>query len=194
MPIGRLRALDNEGAPMRRLSRLAILLTLVVPLSVVMLVSPSGAQGPPGPQGPSGTPGPHGPHGFKPVKIACTTLSGNAASSSNPPTISGCNHQNVTGGAGTFPAGSIGASPAGNTTVSWQSGGATTIQYASTVPQAQGDKCGPDPTSPGNQQTEVILHGSVQPPGNGGVKGAVHAKICLTSTGDMSLLSGPFKL
>ena len=184
---------------MRRLSRLAILLTLVVPLSVLMLVSPSGAQVQPGQQGPAVQSGPtstppHGPHGFKPVKIACTTLSGNAASSSNPPTISGCNHQNVSGGAGIFPAGSIGASPAGNTTVSWQSGGATTIQYASTVPQARGDKCGPDPSSPGNQQTEVILHGSVQPPGSGGVKGAVHAKICVTATGDLSLLSGQFKV
>jgi hypothetical protein len=135
---------------------------------------------------------PPGPRGGRPVKVACATLSGNAASTSNPPTISSCNHPNITGGLGTFPPGGLDAS--GTTTVSWQSGRSTTFQYTTTVPQRRGDRCGADPTSPGNKETEVILHGSVQPPGSGGVKGAVRAKFCLTSTGDISLLSGQFVL
>ncbi len=140
----------------------------------------------------SATPGPTGSRGARPVKVECATLSGNAASSSNPPTISDCNHPNVTGGVGFFPPGGLDAS--GNTTVTWRSGGSTTIEYTSTVPQSKGDRCGADPTSPGSKETEVILHGSVQPPGSGGVKGAVRAKICLTSTFDMRLLSGRFDL
>ena len=181
---------------MRRPLSLVVLPSLIIPLSVGMTLTPASAASLPV-QGhatadSANPPGPKGPHVPKPVKIACTALSGNAASSANPPTISGCNHSNVTGGSGVFPAGGLGAS--GATTVSWQSGGSTSIQYSSTVPQSKGDKCGPDPTSPGNKETEVILHGSVQPPGSGGVKGAVRARICLTSTLDMSLLSGQFKL
>jgi hypothetical protein len=152
--------------------------TLVIPLVVGTTLAPADAQDHPG---------------LRPAKVVCTTLSGNDASSTNPPTISGCNRPNVTGGSGTFPPGGLDAS--GTTSVTWRAGGRTFIQYSSTVPQSRGDKCGPDPTKPGDQRTEAILHGTVQPQGSGGVHGALRAKICVTSTLDMSLLPGQsFKL
>jgi hypothetical protein len=124
-------------------------------------------------------------------------LSGNAASPTNPPTISGCNMPNVTGGFGTFAAGGLGLS--GNATVTWNGTGTTTFSYSTTAPN--GDKCPMDSTSPGNRQTEEILHGAVRsntetnPATDGGVKAAVTAKVCVTSTLDLSLLPPkPFKL
>jgi hypothetical protein len=112
---------------------------------------------------------------------------GNVSGTPTFPTIGGCNQTAVTGGSGTF-SGFTGAS--GHITITWATNGTTTAAYSSTAPK--GNKCPIDSTVPGGttKQTEIILHGSVQPPGNGGVKGALHTKLCLTSTFDLSLLAG----
>ena len=165
---------------MRR-SRLFVLATLAVPALVAGLVLPSAAYA-------------KGPKTPKPVRVTCTHLSGNVATTIN---ISGCNEPIATGGSGTFPGGSLGTS--GNATVTWNGTGTTTFSYTSTIPTKS--HCPADSTNPGHQQTEAILHGVVRsntetsPSTDGGVKAAVTAKICVTSTLDLSLLPPkPFKL
>jgi len=142
-----------------------------------------------------------GPKTAKPVRVTCTSLSGNAGTGI---TISGCNEPNVTGGTGTFPGGTLGTS--GNATVTWAGGlGTTTFSYSSTVlpSTTKADKCPVDPTSPtaGTKKTEAILHGAVRsnteanPSTDGGVKAAVTAKLCVDSTLNVTLLPPkPFKL
>ena len=128
--------------------------------------------------------------GPKPVKVTCTTLGGNTASTAN---LSSCSQMSTTGGSGSFP-GTVFATHAtsGNATVTWTGTGSTSFHYTTSIPQSRGNKCGT-----GN--TEAILHGAVS--GNSpstftGVKGAVHAKVCIDSSGNLSLLkgSGPFKI
>ncbi len=121
--------------------------------------------------------------------VACTSLSGNAADGANPPTLDGCSQVADTGGSGVLSGG--GLAQAGNTTVTWRAGGTISFRYTSTVPQAKGDQCPADPTSPGNKETEVVLRGSALSPGNGSLR----AKVCITSTLDVTLLPGTsFKL
>jgi hypothetical protein len=169
---------------MRRSHRLLILTGLAVPVLVAGLVVPNAYA--------------KGPKTQKPVRVTCTMLSGNAASPTNPPTLSKCNEPAVTGGSGQFlAAGGLGIS--GNATVTWNGTGTTTFSYSTTAPK--GDKCPMDSTSPGNRQTEEILHGVVRsntetnPATDGGVKAAVTAKICVTSALDLTLLPPkPFML
>jgi hypothetical protein len=138
-----------------------------------------------------------GPKGPKPVKVTCTTVSGNVSGVPTPPTISGCTPTSATGGMGTF-SGFVGGS--GNLVVTWNGGaeGTTSAAYSSTEPS---------PTSKGNKcakvaagDIEAILHGSVtgnSPAGGSpGVKAALHAKICVDTNFNLSLLpgSGPFKI
>ena len=144
---------------------------LAVPALVAGLVIPSVAYA----KGP----------GPKPVKVTCTTLSGNVSNVPTPPTISGCNMPTATGGSGTF-SGFTGQS--GSLTITWNGTGSTTANYSATIPQSKGNKC---PTG----QTEAILHGSVTGntptgTGNAGVKGSLRAKVCLDSGGNLSLLQG----
>jgi hypothetical protein len=132
---------------------------------------------PPVATGPSGT-------GF-----VCTDLSGNAANPANPPTLTGCSQGAPAGSAGNLPVGGLAQS--GRTVVTWSSGATISFQYTTTVPQGKGDLCAADPTSPGNKETEVVLRGTLLAPGSG----MVRAKVCVTSTLDVSLLPGTsFKL
>ena len=80
----------------------------------------------------------------------------------------------------------------GSATVTWNGTGTTTFKYSASLPQSSGNKCAKVAAG----DIEAIIHGSVQPPGNGGVKGAVHAKTCVATDGSLSLLpgSGPFKI
>ena len=127
-------------------------------------------------------------HGPKPVKVTCTTLAGTDTTTA---TLTGCSQAGTTGGSGTFP-GSVFATSAtsGDATVTWTGTGSTSFHYTTSLPQS--GKCG-------TGGTEAILHGAVS--GNSpstftGVKGAVHAKVCIDSLGNLSLLngSGPFKI
>jgi hypothetical protein len=143
---------------------------MAVPVLVAGLVIPSAYAKGPGP---------------KPVKVVCTTLSGNIANVPTPPTISGCSMPTATGGSGTF-SGFTGQT--GTLTITWNGTGTTSAAYSATIPQSNGNKC---PAG----QTEAILHGSVTGnsptgTGNAGVKGALHSKICLDSGGNLSLLHG----
>jgi len=128
--------------------------------------------------------------GPKPVKVACTSLAGNTSSTAD---LSSCAPMTTTGGSGSFP-GNVFATHAtsGDATVTWTATGSTSFHYTTSIPQSRGNKCGK-----GN--TEAILHGSVTgntPSTFTGVKGAVHAKVCIDSSGNLSLLkgSGPFKI
>lgn len=164
---------------MRRSHRLLILSTLAVPALVAGLVIPSVAYA----KG-------HGPKTPKPVSVTCTTLGGND-SGTPPPALGLCNQPSTTGGSGMI-AFTGGLSTSGSATVTWASAGKTTINYSASLPQSKGNKCAKVATG----DIEAIIHGSVQPPGSGGVKGAVHAKICVATDGSLSLLpgSGPFKI
>jgi hypothetical protein len=80
----------------------------------------------------------------------------------------------------------LGAS--GSITVTWNGTGTTTFAYSTTNPASKRNKC---PAG----QTEAILHGSItgNSPigiGNTGVKGAIHAKLCVDSGSELSLLAG----
>jgi len=160
---------------MRRSFGHALIPALVIPIVVAAVVVPGSAYA----RG----------HGAKQVKVACATLGGNYLTGI--PTIGGCNQPAATGGLGTFPGSSLG--PSGSITVTWTGTGTTTFLYSSTVPDSKGNKC---PTG----LTEVILHGSVAGnspigTGNAGVKGAVHAKICVDlSGGSLRMLTGTFKI
>src|SRR5579863_7793768 len=156
---------------MHRSFRLLLIPTLAVPVLVAALV-PSAAYA-------------KGPKGPKPVKVACTSLSGSITGTPTP-TISGCSMPGATGGSGTF-SGFTGQS--GNLTITWNGTGTTTAAYSSTVPASKGDKCA-------TGSTEVILHGSItgntpaSPSTDGGVKGGVHTKLCFDAAGNLSLLTG----
>jgi hypothetical protein len=176
----------RKGVAMHRASRLLVLPILVVGVPALMLAvlaDTAYAKGGPG---------------AKPVRVSCTSVSGNPSTGV---TISGCNEPAVTGGTGTFPGGSLGTS--GNVTVTWNTGGTTTFSYSETTPASS--HCPVDPTSStGAKEIEAILHGAVRsntiPPSmastDGGVKAAVTAKLCLTGTlTSISLLPPkPFKL
>ena len=161
---------------MRRPFRLMLIPTLAVPalLAATLLPGSAYAKGP----------------GPKPVKVVCTTLSGNFITNTPPPTIGACTQPTATGGSGTF-AGFTGQS--GTLTITWNGTGTTSAAYSATIPQSKGNKC-PAPL------TEAILHGSVSGntpigTGNAGVKGALHSKICVdlsgdAGNGDLSLLHG----
>ena len=163
---------------MRRSHRLLVLTGLAVPVLVAGLVIPSAYAKGPGP---------------KPVKVSCTTLSGNVSGVPTPPTISGCTPTSATGGTGTF-SGFVGGS--GTLTVTWNGTGTTTASYSSTEPASKGNKC----AKVGAGDIEAILHGSVtgnSPAGGSpGVKAALHAKVCVDPSFNLSLLpgSGPFKI
>jgi hypothetical protein len=157
---------------MRGSHRLLVLSTLAVPALVAGLMIPSVAYA-------------KGPKAPKPVKVTCTSLGGNPITNTPPPNVGGCNQPAATGGSGTF-SGFTGGT--GTITVTWNGTGTTKARYSSTEPASKGNKC---PTG----STEVILHGAVAPGGvpvspSPGVKGALHTKLCLSSTGDLSLLHG----
>jgi hypothetical protein len=132
--------------------------------------------------------------GPKPVKVTCTSLSGNFLTMTPPPTISNCNQPATTGGSGTF-TGFTGTS--GTITVTWSGGlGTTSAHYSATIPQSKGNKC----AKINSALTEAIVHGAVSgnapAGGSPGVKGALSAKICVNlTTGDLRLLPPkPFKI
>ena len=133
----------------------------------------------------------------KPVKVSCGSLSGNVTGTPAPPTLSLCNQPGVTGGGAGF---TFFEATSGAFTIDWKAGGSTSVAFSTTVLplNTKADKCPVDPTasvtSPPTKDTEVILHGKVTPPGDGGVKGALTAKICVTSALDLSLLKGSFKV
>jgi hypothetical protein len=135
---------------------------------------------------PATAPGRDSATGGKQVKVQCTSVSGSVSGSL---TIGGCDELGATGGSGAFPGRSLGAS--GLITVTWNGTGTTTFTYSSTT--AKRDKC------PGGQ-TETLVRGTVTGnsplgPGNAGVKGAVHAKLCIDSSSNVHLLPGQaFKL
>ena len=101
----------------------------------------------------------------------------------------------ATGGAGVLTV-TGGLTWSGSGMVSWTGTGTTSFHYSASVPQSQGNKC----TKVAAGDTEAIIHGAVSgnvtAGGSPGVKGAVHAKVCESSTGGLSLLpgSGPFKI
>ena len=130
--------------------------------------------------------------GAKPVRVACASLGGSTSSTAN---LSTCTPTSATGGSGSFP-GSVFATHAtsGDATVTWSGTGTTSFHFTTSIPQGRGDKCA-------KGSTEAILHGAVSgnspSGGSPGVKGAVHAKVCIDdSSGNLSLLamSGPFKI
>jgi len=117
------------------------------------------------------------------VAVICTTVSGNLSGAI---TISSCSQLPATGGSGTFPGTLLDS--AGSGTITWNGTGTTTFVYVSSHPPSQRRKC-PDGDS------ETTLRGSVtanRPLGTGnvGVKGAVHAKLCIDSSSKVSLLAG----
>lgn len=117
------------------------------------------------------------------VMVICTTARGNTATTV---TIASCSQLQATGGLGTFPGALL--SRSGTGTITWRGTGTTTFVYAVSHPASQRKKC-PD------GDTETTLRGSVtsnQPigPGNVGIKGAVHAKLCINSALDVTLLPG----
>ena len=158
-----------------RFARILILPALAASVTAAMVLPGSAFAKGPGP---------------KPAKATCSSLGGNTGSTAN---LSGCLPTSATGGSGTFP-GSVFATHAtsGTAMVTWNGTGTTSFHYTTSIPQSRGDKCA-------KGSTEAILHGAVSgntPIGNAGVKGALHAKVCIDSSGNLSLLSGsgPFRI
>jgi hypothetical protein len=117
------------------------------------------------------------------VDVICTIVSGNLSAVV---TLSSCSQLSTTGGSGTF-AGSL-LSKSGSGTIAWEGTGTTTFVYVSAHPASQKRKC-PE------GDTETTLRGSIignTPigPRNVGVKGALHAKLCIDPQLDVSLLAG----
>jgi hypothetical protein len=117
------------------------------------------------------------------VAVICTVVSGNLAAAV---TLSACSQLSATGGSGTFP-GSL-LSKSGSGTITWDGTGTTTFVYVSAHPASQKRKC-PE------GDTETTLRGSITGnspvgPGNVGVRGALHAKLCIDPQLDVSLLAG----
>jgi hypothetical protein len=171
-----------------------VLTALSVPAVVLALAMPAYAKGgpPPGKGGPHAQGGTH-PNGppANPVMANCSTLGGTTTA----PTLSGCLPMNATGGVGvlTFTGG---LTLSGDGMVAWTGTGTTSFHYSASLPQSNGNKC----TKVAKGDTEAIIHGAVSgnvtQGGSPGVKGAVHAKVCESTTGGLSLLpgSGPFKI
>ena len=120
-----------------------------------------------------------------PLKVAaiCTVVTGNLNGTI---TLGDCSQLQATGGTGTFPGAALTRS--GSTTVSWNGTGTTTFVYVSSHPVAQRRKCAGD-------DTETTLKGSVTAnapvgAGNAGVKGAIHAKLCVDPRLNVSLAPG----
>ena len=126
--------------------------------------------------------------GPKGARVFCADLTG---SLSGTLTIAGCSQPDVTGGSGTLPGLSLGAS--GPVTVTWNGTGTTTFVYSMTKQASKRNKC---PSG----QTESVLSGSVTAnnpldTGHAGVRGPVHAKLCIDASSGLSLLAGQtFKL
>lgn len=115
--------------------------------------------------------------------MICTTASGNV---SGTVTINSCSHLAATAGSGSFPGALLERSGSG--TITWNGTGTTTFVYVFSHPASQRHKC---PVG----DTETTLRGSVTANtpvgvGNAGVKGAVHAKLCIDPQLDVSLLAG----
>ena len=173
-----------------------VLTAFAVPAVVLALAMPAYAKGGPPPgKGNHAQGGTHGnggthPNGppAKPVMANCSTLGGTTTA----PTLSGCTPMNATGGAGTLTF-TGGMTLSGDATVAWIGTGTTTFHYSASLPQSSGNKCA-------SGSTEAIIHGAitsnVTAGGSPGVKGAVHAKVCESSTGGLQLLpgSGDFRL
>jgi hypothetical protein len=116
-------------------------------------------------------------------------LTGNYLGTPSGPALGGCSPTLNSGGSATF---TFAPATSGTSTVTWNGAGTAQFHYTTSFPTAK--KC---PSG----DVYVILHGAVFSTtpvgtGNGGVKGGIHAKICVHSSGDLSLLagSGPFKL
>ena len=129
-----------------------------------------------------GTPSSTSPVPLK-VSVICTVVTGNL---SGVITISSCSQLPATGGSGTFPGALL--SNAGSGTVTWNGTGTTTFVYVVSHPASQRRKCP-------RGDIEETLRGSVTAnsplgPENRGVKGAVHAKLCIDSGSNVSLLAG----
>ena len=122
------------------------------------------------------------------VRVFCTGVSGTLSGTL---TLSGCNQPRVTGGSGTFPDNSLGTS--GSVTVTWNGTGTTTLVYSMAKEASRRNRC---PAG----QAESVLSGSVTAsdplgPGDAGVRGPVHAKLCIDPGSRVSLLAGQtFKL
>jgi len=76
----------------------------------------------------------------------------------------------------------------GTATVAWNGTGTTTFAYVISHPASQHRRCPPG-------DTEATLRGSVVASrpgvsGTAGVKGAVHAKVCIDQRLDVSLAAG----
>ena len=117
------------------------------------------------------------------VAVFCAIVSGNLTGAI---TISSCSQLPATGGSGTFPGALLDRSGSG--TVTWNGTGTTTFVYVSSHPGSQRRKC-PD----GDAETTVrgaVTANSPLGVGNAGVKGGVHAKLCVDPALDVSLLAG----
>ncbi|MGA2520281.1 MAG: hypothetical protein ABSG81_05610 [Acidimicrobiales bacterium] len=117
------------------------------------------------------------------VPVICTVVSGNLNTAI---TLRDCSQLQATGGSGTFPG--LVLTRSGSGTVSWNGTGTTTFVYVSSHPAGQRRKCAGD-------DTETTLKGSVTATapigaGNAGVKGAVHAKLCVDPSLDVTLAPG----
>jgi hypothetical protein len=117
------------------------------------------------------------------VAVICTTARGNVSTTV---TIASCSQLQATGGSGTFPGALL--SRSGSGTIRWNGTGTTTFVYVVSHPASQRRKCP-------NGDTETTLRGSVTSnrpvgAGNVGIKGAVHAKLCIDSGLHVTLVPG----
>jgi hypothetical protein len=100
--------------------------------------------------------------------------------------LSSCSQLQATGGSGTLPGGIL--SRSGSGTFTWNGTGTTTFVYVASHPVSQHRKC---PAG----DTETTLRGSVTAnsplgAGNVGIKGSVHAKLCIDSGLNVTLEGG----
>ena len=117
--------------------------------------------------------------------MICTTVSGNTAITTVI-TLGSCSQLQATGGFGTFPGALL--SRSGTGTITWNGTGTTTFVYTTSHPANQRRKC---PAG----DVETTLRGTVTSnkpigPGNIGIKGPVHAKLCTDPGLDVTLAPG----
>jgi hypothetical protein len=117
------------------------------------------------------------------VSVICTVVSGNLMGTI---TLSSCSQLQSTGGSGTFPASVLTSS--GTSTVTWNGKGTTTFVYAASHGALQSRKCpsgDSETTLKGAAVSNVALG-----PDNVGVKGPLHAKLCVDPHFNVSLAPG----
>ncbi len=115
---------------------------------------------------------------------SCSALTGNASGGSG--SITGCTDLANTGGSGTFP---ISAFTSGSGTITWATGGTTSVTVVATIPKK--DERDPHGSCAAGS-TEFSVKGKITGSTGSGssVKGKIKGEVCLDGSGNLTLEPG----